>query len=74
MDNLLAKFSYNLKSLRKEKDVSLRDLGRATGISKSALHQYEKGSADPSLSNLVRIANYFNKSITWLIGEDEAAK
>lgn len=70
MKELLDEFAQNLKLLRKEKDVSLRVLAHATGISKSALHQYERGTADPSLSNLVRIAQYFNKSVSWLIGDE----
>jgi len=69
MKNLVLPFANNLRQLREEKGMSLRELAEALDISKSALNQYENALADPSLSSIVKIANYFNEDINWLIGE-----
>lgn len=39
MENWLLPFANNLKKLREEANLSLRELGEELGISKSALHQ-----------------------------------
>ena len=69
MESWLLPFANNLKKLREEANLSLRELGEELGISKSALHQYENALADPSLTSLKKIANYFDVDINWLIGE-----
>lgn len=69
MEELLKEFAENLSALRRGKDMSLRELSNATQISRAALHEYERGLTDPSMTNLIKIARYFNKSVSWLIGE-----
>ena len=69
MEKYLIDFAKNLKMLRDEKGISLRNLAAELGISKSALHQYENCLNDPSLSVVKKIADYFDEDINWLIGE-----
>ncbi len=69
MKGLVLPFANNLKKLREEKGVSLRELAEELDISKSALQQYENALADPSLSSIRKIATYFDEDINWLIGE-----
>lgn len=69
MKNLVLDFANNLKMLREEKGLTLRELAEELDISKSALHQYEKALADPSLTSIKKIATYFNEDINWLVGE-----
>ncbi len=49
--------SKNIKQIRKEKNISLDELARLSGVSKSMLVQIERGSGNPSLSTLWKIAN-----------------
>jgi len=49
-----------LKQIRKERGLSLKDLERMTGISKSHLNNIERGEKGPSLFVMVRIAIALN--------------
>lgn len=49
--------SKNVKQIRKEKNIALDELARLSGVSKSMLVQIERGSGNPSLSTLWKIAN-----------------
>jgi len=60
-----------LKLLRKEKGLSLDELGAALNMPKSSLSRYETGTSDPSIETVRKIARYFNVSIDWLAGETD---
>jgi transcriptional regulator with XRE-family HTH domain len=57
-----------LKELRKEKEMTLDELGAILNIPKSSLSRYENNESDPSIETVKRIAQYFNVSIDWLSG------
>lgn len=57
-----------LKTLRKEKDMTLDELGAALNLPKSSLSRYENEESDPSIETVKRIASYFNVSIDWIAG------
>lgn len=52
-----------LKQIRKERNLSLRDLERMTGISKSHLNSIENNEKEASLSMMVRISLALNIDI-----------
>lgn len=49
-----------LKDVREKKNLSLNDLSKKTGISKSHLNYIERGEKEPSLSMIIRIAVALN--------------
>ena len=49
-----------LKDIRKERHISLEQLSKMTGISKSHLNYIEKQEKEPTLSVIVRIAKALN--------------
>lgn len=55
-----------LKELRTSRKMSLRDLGKATGLSATLLSQIERGVTDPSLRTLRLLADHFGQSIATL--------
>lgn len=58
-----------LKDLRVERRLTLEDLARETGISKSALGKYEADDyKDMSPFNLVTLAKYYGVSTDYLLG------
>ena len=57
MDTINLIVSRNIKQARQEKGLSLEELARLSGVSKSMLAQIERGSGNPSLSTLWKIAN-----------------
>lgn len=61
--------SEKLKSLRKQSNISLRDLAKKTGLSKTTLGDLEKGTKNPSLETVEKIAVAFNISTADLLKE-----
>lgn len=49
-----------LREVREQYNISLRELAKLTGISKSHLNYIEKGEREPSLSTIIRIAVALN--------------
>ncbi|KRM84227.1 peptidase S24-like protein [Lactobacillus hominis DSM 23910 = CRBIP 24.179] len=67
-------FSYNLKKYRKQKKLSMdklaEDLNKKYGtkISKSMISRWETGVTDPQIKYVLYLADYFQISLTNLIG------
>ena len=60
-----------LKEIRKKKGLSQLKVSLDLNISREALSYYENGKRNPDLEMLLRLSDYFNKSIHYLItGED----
>ena len=59
--------SRNIKALREQKKLTLDAAARVTGVSRSMLAQIEKGSANPTISVLWKIANGYKVTFTSLI-------
>lgn len=65
MKNNLAK---NLKSLRKEKGLTLEFMSKKMGLSgKSSYYAYEEGRAEPQIKTLIKLAKFFKVTIDTLI-------
>lgn len=63
-------FSKNLAFLRQSKKLSLVDLSREIGTGKSIIGNYEKGTAEPSASTLLKIVQYFGIAFEDLMKKD----
>lgn len=61
-------FSETLKELRLERKVNQVDLAQAIGVSKGIISLWENGLREPTLTNLIALAKYFNVSIDYLAG------
>jgi transcriptional regulator with XRE-family HTH domain len=69
MNEYLKKFADNLRTLRTEKGLSYRDMEKLTGISRSAIHQYENCKRDPQLSVIKKLSEVFDEDINWIVGD-----
>lgn len=65
-------FSANLRVLRKKNKLTLEVLGKALGVSKSALSDYENGHTFPSLNICEVICQYFGINLDNLQNFDYA--
>lgn len=65
MDSKSAKYkiSRNIESLRKTHGETQSELGRAIGVSKQAINNYELGERIPPLDRVIDIANHYDISI-----------
>lgn len=61
----------NLKVLRKENNLSLKELGIILGIAESTVSLYENEKREPDNKMLIKIANFFNVSVDYLLGRTE---
>jgi len=61
----------NLKKLRTEKGVSQRQLGEAIGVSQQSINKYENYEIEPDIRTLIMMAQYFDTSVDYLIGNTD---
>lgn len=63
-----------LREIRKKKKLNQQRVAIDLNITREALSHYENGRRDPSLAMLVRLSEYFNVSIDYLITGHEFEK
>ena len=61
-------FQIRIKAIREELGLSQIKVSSETGIHQSYLSKYENGALEPSLEQLGILANYYQVSIDWLLG------
>ncbi|MDE7214507.1 MAG: helix-turn-helix domain-containing protein [Clostridia bacterium] len=61
-------FGEKLKELRQEKNIGQIQLAKELGVGKSVISLWELNRCEPTLSNLVKIAEFFGVSIDYLAG------
>lgn len=65
-------FGDRIKKLRDDNNVSQFELSEFLGISQQALSKWENGKTQPDNDSLVKLANYFNVSTDYLLGNSES--
>ncbi len=71
--NEMSDLSETLKTLRKENGLLQGHIADEIGISKAAYSTYEIGTREPNIKTLIRLANYYNVTVDYLIGKEEKA-
>lgn len=57
MDTMNLIIAKNIKKLREEKKLSMEELSKLSGVSKSMLAQIERGEGNPTISTLWKLSN-----------------
>jgi len=60
--------SRRLKKLRKEKEISQKELAKIINLSPSTIAMYETEKRKPDSETLEKMSNYFEVSIDYLLG------
>lgn len=60
-----------LKELRKEYGVSQQRLADAIYVTHSSINKYENHNIEPEIAILIRMADFFNTSVDYLIGRTD---
>lgn len=58
----------NLRNLRLNQGVSQQQLADVIGTTQQSINKYENHSTEPDIDTLIKIADYFQVSVDFLIG------
>ena len=64
-------FNDRLKTLGTSRGLTLEQLAKKLGCSKSSVNMYERGEREPSFEMLEAIADFFNVDIDYLLGKSD---
>lgn len=64
-------FSERLTELRKERGLSQATIAKALGVSLGIVCYWETNKSDPTATNIVKVARFFNVTADYLLGLDE---
>lgn len=64
----MSAFSIRLKELRKERRMTQKQLAEAIGTTDDCVYFWEKNRSEPSIAEIVRLADYFDVSTDYLLG------
>ena len=63
-----------IKELRLEKELKQVELAQIIGMSQSSLSGYESGKIEPDQETLIRLSEFFDVSIDYLLGISDIKK
>lgn len=58
----------NLRKTRKERNLTMKEVGIAIGVGESTISQYETGKRQPDQKTLLKLADYFGVTVDYLLG------
>ena len=64
-------FGQRLKEMREEAGLSMLQLAKEIGVSDAAVCKWENGLAEPKITYLVRLAEYFDCTLDYLTGKED---
>jgi len=64
-------FNYRLKQLRISNNLTQGNLADILGIKATTIANYESNRNEPSFNKLIRLADYFDVSCDYLLGQTE---
>lgn len=67
-------FQLRIKQIRQELGLTQSQVSKETEIDQSRISKYESGELQPDLEKLGILANYYEVSIDWLLGNPHSGK
>jgi len=64
-------FTERFNELLKSRGINAVTLAKEIGVPKSIVYEWKSGVRDPSLENMLRIADYFGVSLEYLTGRED---
>lgn len=61
-----------IRELRKEKKLTMKQLGAIFSLSESTISLYENGKHYPDMETMQKFADFFNVSVDYLLGREDA--
>ena len=63
-----------LRNLREDKDLTQKEIGNILNMSQTGYNQYEIGKNDIPTKILIKLANFYNTSVDYLLGITDEVK
>ena len=60
-----------IRELRKAKGISQIKMAMDLNTNQNTISRYETGEREPSINDLIKIADYFNVSVDYLLGRTD---
>lgn len=61
----------NIRSLREDNDYTQREIAAVLNVSQNTYSQYENGVIEWTAENLLKLADFYNVSVDYLLGKTE---
>jgi transcriptional regulator with XRE-family HTH domain len=65
------KLAERLEELKEEKNITHKQVALSIGINPSAYSKYVRGARQPDIETLIKIADYFEVTVDYLIGHED---
>lgn len=63
-----------IRQLRKKEGLTLQQVADAFGVGNNTLSRYETGEREPSMQFLIKLADFFDVTVDYLIGREPKGK
>ena len=63
-----------IRDLREDRDLTLTDMGKVLSCSQRVYSNYERGDIDIPTTTLIKIADFHNVSVDFLLGRTDNPK
>ena len=70
----MSDFSTRLRKLRAQKNITQKRAAEGIGLSERLYQSYELAEKEPSLGNIIKLADFFDVSADYLLGRSEKQK
>lgn len=64
-------FGKILKALREDRDLKQEDIAKYMKVDRSTVGKWESGSSSPDYDKLIKLAEYFNVSVDYILGRTD---
>lgn len=64
----------NIRNLREDRDLKQKDLATMLNVSQNTYSQYETGTIELTASTLIKLADFYDVSVDYLLGRRQAEK
>ena len=64
-------FGTRVKELREKAELSMEELAKKLGVTKSRVNMWENNGTVPRMNILIELAKYFNVTTDYLLGNDD---
>ena len=64
-------FAFNLKQLRSQNHLTQKQLAEALNISNQNINDWENEKSETTFDKLISIANYFQVTVDYLLGNSD---